>query len=485
MQVFRQAYTRQTPFSRRVVGQLQTPSRPCWRSIASSQRRHSSITKSHGVNPLIVGCGGRSQCTEASQPKFSQQKGQSATAEKASQQKGQPAAAEEMDSDEVAIDLRERAAFLGVRLTAEEAELMAKEATQNNQDIHVTRKKFLRFAHQRMDKDIEREVLLEAIEQPDKERSIVGEHLLPAINVIGTVSFAIAGTQVAGDAGMNVIGCGFVACVTTLGGGTVNSLLFGAAKKGVPWVVDPQHLFIALLTSLITFVAWPEICRIKAEERLLELNHAAASFSIWYEGRNFLPRLSVTSCETVSKAQFIMACRDQQLYESAAAALAPNAATPPTPEALFNILDTDGDGTLRLKELQRMVQLEYDGSKLHYMLDTVALGAASVTAAATAISRGLHPVVCVVAGVTICFGGIIRDLMCRRNVTLCSQSYAAGTAAGAFVYVSLRELCLRGVPGLPLALRVVLSSGTTVGVRLIDYYREDDLLPPMHGRGQK
>jgi uncharacterized membrane protein YeiH len=32
--------------------------------------------------------------------------------------------------------------------------------------------------------------------------------------------------------------------------------------------------------------------------------------------------------------------------------------------------------------------------------------------------QGFHPLICVAGGVTICFGGIVRDLLCRRQVGL-------------------------------------------------------------------
>ena len=42
--------------------------------------------------------------------------------------------------------------------------------------------------------------------------------------------FAIVGTQVAGDAGMKLVGCVLVGCVAALGGGSVNAVLYGAAS---------------------------------------------------------------------------------------------------------------------------------------------------------------------------------------------------------------------------------------------------------------
>ena len=38
-----------------------------------------------------------------------------------------------------------------------------------------------------------------------------------------------------------------------------------------------------------------------------------------------------------------------------------------------------------------------------------------------AMRRGLHPVVACAAGVSICFGGILRDLLCGKSVALGPQ----------------------------------------------------------------
>jgi hypothetical protein len=126
--------------------------------------------------------------------------------------------------------------------------------------------------------------------------------------------------------------------------------------------------------------------------------------------------------------------------------------TEPTAEQLFDLIDRDGDGRLDVHDLERLVVMEYQNSSSRYIIDTVcryfilshththtththththtfyryiidtiALGASSVNGPAMAISRGLHPVVCAVSGVTICFGGILRDLVCGRDVALGGQ----------------------------------------------------------------
>eukprot|EP01049_Picozoa_sp_SAG25_P013347 SAG25_NODE_2042_length_2004_cov_1.518110_2_plen_94_part_00 len=43
--------------------------------------------------------------------------------------------------------------------------------------------------------------------------------ILRAVDYFGTGVFAMAGTVVGAQAGMNAIGCGVVACITAMGGG--------------------------------------------------------------------------------------------------------------------------------------------------------------------------------------------------------------------------------------------------------------------------
>ena len=104
----------------------------------------------------------------------------------------------------------------------------------------------------------------------------------------------------------------------------------------------------------------------------------------------------------------------------------------------------------------------------------------SIAGAQTGIVRGLHPVVCATLGVTICFGGIARDLLCRRDVALGAENFAAATGFGAAVYVSLRQLMLRGLP-LPLWTRTVITGTAVVGLRYWAWLQRPE---PLLGRMQ-
>lgn len=241
----------------------------------------------------------------------------------------------------------------------------------------------------------------------------------------------------------------------------------------------------ALGSSLIAFFLWPHICSALAEERIKSIQDMAKARSWWTAALHRVGLAQPT--EGITKAEFLAACASAPFEKEMRKALAPvlrlqlPGVSEPTPEQLFSVIDVNGDGILDISELEKLVLLEYHGSTARYAIDTVALGASAVNGPAMAISRGLHPVVCAVSGVTICFGGILRDVICSRDVALGGQAFAFATAAGASVYVALREACVRGM-ALPLPLRIALSAGTTVAIRVMDFYADGMLLPPMHGR---
>ena len=83
--------------------------------------------------------------------------------------------------------------------------------------------------------------------------------------------------------------------------------------------------------------------------------------------------------------------------------------------------------------------------------------------------RGVRPLACVATGVTICFGGILRDLLCQRPVAIGGQSYALATAAGATVYVGMRQLVVAGYP-IPLVARIAAAMGAVVSQRALSFW---------------
>jgi uncharacterized membrane protein YeiH len=97
---------------------------------------------------------------------------------------------------------------------------------------------------------------------------------------------------------------------------------------------------------------------------------------------------------------------------------------------------------------------------------------------------GLHPLVAAVSGVTSSLGGVMRDIICGRDIAAASQSYAFATGCGSAVYVLTRELALRGIPLLAIT-RIALSMGTTISLRYWECVRGESLLSPMHAKAKK
>jgi uncharacterized membrane protein YeiH len=140
----------------------------------------------------------------------------------------------------------------------------------------------------------------------------------------------------------------------------------------------------------------------------------------------------------------------------------------------------EGDATHPLTE-------EKGPSAVRYGLESVALGALAVVGAQQGIIRGLHPLVSSSLGVTIALGGVMRDLMCGRDLSLGAatgcQSYGIASFAGAAVYVALRELhvwncagstskLLKG--GIPIGLRILAGFGTVFSIRAAAWQNKPD-----------
>ena len=126
-----------------------------------------------------------------------------------------------------------------------------------------------------MQTQAERELLNELIVKAD-ERAL-GQRMLTALDFGGTALFAVVGTQLAGEAGMHVIGATWVGCVAGMGGGTLNELLFGGGKGGVFWMRDPRFFATAVGASLATFTLWPRAERALADHHLRVLERATAA----------------------------------------------------------------------------------------------------------------------------------------------------------------------------------------------------------------
>lgn len=316
-------------------------------------------------------------------------------------------------------------------------------------------------------RDEERRVLLELVSAEHVSASL-GQRVLNKLDLLGTALFASVGCQLAGEAGMHVVGATLVGCVSALGGGTLNNVIFGDTRGGVFWARDPRFLAVAAGASVLTFFVWPELEKAAARAQLESMGAVGpdgtvglAGFSAALEGdEGFARRLraAVGHSEGVDGPSRLSAA------------------------GLFEWLDVDRSGSLELAELVRLVRLEARDSPILYAMDSVALGALGVLGAQGGLRRGLHPGVAVAAGVSICFGGVLRDLLCHRDVALGSSSFALATFGGAAAYVGATELNVKlGAPGLrlPLGARIGIGVATCLATRAAAWHRSGDLLPPM------
>ena len=71
-----------------------------------------------------------------------------------------------------------------------------------------------------------------------------------AIEILGTVSFAISGTFAAMQKRLDPFGVLIIAFVTSIGGGTVRDLLLGDTP--VAWMRDVNYCLLILVTSMLT-----------------------------------------------------------------------------------------------------------------------------------------------------------------------------------------------------------------------------------------
>jgi uncharacterized membrane protein YeiH len=309
------------------------------------------------------------------------------------------------------------------------------------------------------------------------------------------------GTVIAGQAGMNIVGTTFVGSVAAMGGGSLNNMLTGV-RGGVFWVRDWRFLAISLAVSIATFHLWPMYEESVAEHFCADLHLQVYEKSARGLTTRISPRSSTTKSERedvegdgVTYEEFKEALdnnpalakrlwdacgpklRAELGQDAALGALdgvrqsAPDGVRQSAPDGvrlLFNWL-TKGGTELEPSTLQLVARWEVLNSPRLYAFESVALGAVAVNGAQAGINRGVHPLASIVMGVTICFGGILRDLLCQRPVAIGGQSYALATGAGASVYVLLRQLVVAGY-AIPVTVRIAIGGGTTIGQRALSYY---------------
>ncbi len=75
---------------------------------------------------------------------------------------------------------------------------------------------------------------------------------MEAIEILGTISFAISGSFAAMQKRLDPFGVLIIAFVTSVGGGTVRDLLLGDTP--VAWMRDVNFCLLILLTSILSFL---------------------------------------------------------------------------------------------------------------------------------------------------------------------------------------------------------------------------------------
>ncbi|QFT57837.1 hypothetical protein FIU94_03280 [Sulfitobacter sp. THAF37] len=76
-------------------------------------------------------------------------------------------------------------------------------------------------------------------------------NLLPALDYMSVLVFAITGALVASRAQLDLVGFAFVASLTALGGGTIRDLLLD--RNPIFWIADPTYLGVAAAAALAVF----------------------------------------------------------------------------------------------------------------------------------------------------------------------------------------------------------------------------------------
>lgn len=350
-------------------------------------------------------------------------------------------------------NLAARISELGVPMSQKEMEALAL-ATRRARGDGGSRREFRKLVRERLEAETERQALAEMILQTD-ERTIA-QRTLRAFDFVGTALFAMSGTLVAGETGMHVVGCVLVGCATSMGGGTINNILFGTTAGGVYWIRDPRYLLVAVVSSVVTFYSWPHLELELARREMDDLPSGAA----------------------MSRDEFRVAVVSNPAFEERVRRAVGGVGDV---DEIFSRLDREGSGQLRRDEVLVIARRFATDSPLVFAVESVALGAFAVSGAQSAVVRGLHPLACAAAGVIIVSGGVIRDILCRRETAALSvESYALATGCGAGVYVFLRwGLVTYGWP-LPLGFRILCAASTTVLLRAIHWCKKpDSFLAPM------
>ena len=89
--------------------------------------------------------------------------------------------------------------------------------------------------------------------------------ILRGLDYAGTLTFALTGSVTAAQSGLDVFGCAMAGIITGVGGGTIRDAIF--LNKQPFWTEETEYIWMALLTGVLTFFAWPEVLEWQKEHK--------------------------------------------------------------------------------------------------------------------------------------------------------------------------------------------------------------------------
>jgi uncharacterized membrane protein YeiH len=105
-----------------------------------------------------------------------------------------------------------------------------------------------------------------------------------ALELIGTIAFAVSGGAVAVRAGMDWLGVGVLAVVTAVGGGTLRDLLLG--KFPINWIQHPWPVWVAFGTAVVVIAVAYWHPHHAPDSSTLLLIADAAGLAVFHRHRN-------------------------------------------------------------------------------------------------------------------------------------------------------------------------------------------------------
>jgi len=228
--------------------------------------------------------------------------------------------------------------------------------------------------------------------------------ILRGLDYCGTVIFAMSGSVIAAQSGLDVFGCSMVAMITAVGGGTIRDAVFLSRRPF--WTSETEYIWMTVVTGFLTFFAWPFVLDWKAE-RQLEKEKAEGSS----DAANDNDESSI---------------HDRKNGDDLRS---------PYYDDLDALLDT---------------------------FDAIGLSAFAIIGAQNGVRAGMPMVVSAICGIsTSTFGGMTRDVLCGRPVRIVhsnAEVYAQPALAGAVTYLAAKGLTVS--PGIRIGSAMAVCLGS-------------------------